>query len=268
VRLMGGGLIVRSTPGHGTVFEVSIPAQVGRSGAAQREETRGHALTLAPGQPAYRILVVDDHDDSRLLLMDLLTSLGLTVRGARDGEEAIATWLVWQPHFIFLDLRLPRRTGLDVAQHIRETAQAAPPTIVAVSASGFDTDRAAALAAGCNDFIRKPFQDTEIIDSMRHHLGMRFTAVRVDTSLASPHVPADAIDSAALAVLSDDLLAMLEHASIEGNPRRIAAAIAEIGLHAPALAVPLQALADQFAFDVILEAIRAAQKARDSHDTV
>ena len=151
---------------------------------------------------------------------------------------------------------------------LRETAQAAPPTIVAVSASGFDTDRAAALAAGCNDFIRKPFQDTEIIDSMRHHLGMRFTAVRVDTSLASPHVPADAIDSAALAVLSDDLLAMLEHASIEGNPRRIAAAIAEIGLRAPALAVPLQALADQFAFDVILEAIRAAQKARDSHDIV
>ena len=69
---MGGGLIVRSTLGHGTVFEVSIPAQVARAGAVQREETRGHALTLAPGQPAYRILVVDDHDDSRLLLMDLL----------------------------------------------------------------------------------------------------------------------------------------------------------------------------------------------------
>src|SRR5262249_20844545 len=104
VRLMGGGLTLRSTLGHGTVFGVCIPVKIAPAGVAQRAEIRGSALTLAPGQPGYRILVVDDHDDNRQFLMALLTSLGLTVRGARDGDEAIAVWWVWQPHFIFLDL--------------------------------------------------------------------------------------------------------------------------------------------------------------------
>ena len=265
VRLMDGTIRVQSTLGHGTVFEVCIPAQIARVGAVQHEAAPVRSLTLAPGEPSYRMLVVDDHDDNRRLLIALLETVGLTVRGARDGDEAIAIALVWRPDLIFLDLRLPRRSGLDVARDICESAPDVPPAIVAVSASAFESDRAAALAAGCSGFIRKPFQDTEIIAALRQHLGVRFVEDSAVAPSAPGFAPASALDPADLAVLSDDMLALLEQASVEGQPQHIAAVIGQIQQHAPLLAERLHALAAQIAFDTILEAVRAAQQTRKAY---
>ncbi|MHC5826941.1 MAG: response regulator, partial [Nostoc sp.] len=76
-------------------------------------------LALAPTEKAYRILVVDDSKESRLLLVKILTPLGFEVREATDGIEAIANWESWQPHLILMDMRMPVMDGYEATRIIK-----------------------------------------------------------------------------------------------------------------------------------------------------
>ena len=263
VQLLGGKLSVSSASGQGAVFTVRIPAQISQIEQAPVEVVPGRVLTLAPGQPEYRVLVVDDHHDNRLLLTAFLASLGLVVYAGRDGEEALQLWQLWQPQLIFLDLRLPKLSGPAVAKQIRATSREAP-VIVALSASGFEADGQAAHAEGFDAFIRKPFHATEIVNALHRQLGARFVEAGAVAPTAVPHLPLS-LHPAMLAGLSSDQLALLEQASIGGNPQQIAAAIAAVKAQHTDLAATLQAHADQVAFDVILQAVRNEQKARGTN---
>ncbi|MBC8164098.1 MAG: response regulator [Roseiflexaceae bacterium] len=263
VGLMGGELRVRSNAGYGTMFAVRIPVQVAQIDDIPHGETLGRATALAPEHAAYRVLVVDNHHDNRRLLTSFLGSLGLNVREARDGEEALAVGEAWQPQLIFLDLRLPRMSGGAVAKQIRETA-AERPVIIALSASGFDENDTEAYAEEFDDFMRKPFQSSEIAEALHRHLG---TGLRnATTSAQAAHELRTMLDMSALASLPDDRLATLERMSIAGNPQQIAAAISAIAPDNAELAAALQTMADQVAFDLILEAVRSAQKAKGSDE--
>ncbi|HEY9641605.1 MAG TPA: PAS domain-containing protein, partial [Coleofasciculaceae cyanobacterium] len=105
VRLMGGEITVESIVGQGTTFSFNIPVQLAQLGwkVSQQQQVVG----LAPNQPAYRILVVDDNLNSRLLITNLLSPLGFEVEVATDGLEAVARWETWRPHLIWMDMRMP-----------------------------------------------------------------------------------------------------------------------------------------------------------------
>lgn len=254
VRLMGGELNVDSTYGHGATFSAHIPVQAVHKEDAPNPTMLKRAMIV---NAHHRVLVVDNHDDNRRLLATFLSSLGLDVREARDGEEAVAISDAWQPQLIFLDLRLPRQNGHNLAQHIHGSA-GSRPIIIALSASGFDRVGPEALAEGFDGFIRKPFQSSDIIEALHHHLGTN----RSDGGTALTQSSTTNIDLAALAALPAEQLATLELVSMEGNPQHIGAAIASIQPHNMALAESLQTLADQVAFDLILHAVRTAQQAK------
>jgi CheY-like chemotaxis protein len=116
---MGGDITVSSTPGIGSKFAFDI--QIGL--ACPREmpinQIKSQILSLAPTEKAYRILVVDDAKESRLLLVKILTSLGFEVREATDGVEAVSNWESWQPHLIFMDMRMPIMDGYEATRIIK-----------------------------------------------------------------------------------------------------------------------------------------------------
>ncbi|MEH2322196.1 MAG: ATP-binding protein [Nostoc sp.] len=119
VQLMGGDITVSSIPGVGSKFAFNIQIALACPTEIPTNQIRYQILALAPTEKAYRILVVDDSKESRMLLVKILTSIGFEVREATDGSEAVANWESWQPHLIFMDMRMPVMDGYEATRIIK-----------------------------------------------------------------------------------------------------------------------------------------------------
>ncbi|HKZ78648.1 MAG TPA: response regulator [Pyrinomonadaceae bacterium] len=118
------------------------------------------SLENAPGQ--FTILVVDDFDDTRLLLRTWLERKGFRVIEAEDGSQAVAQAEVECPDLIIMDVEMPELDGLAATREIRSVRKLENVPVLAVSAYGADQFREAALAAGCNDYVSTPFEPEEL----------------------------------------------------------------------------------------------------------
>jgi signal transduction histidine kinase/DNA-binding response OmpR family regulator len=174
VSLMGGrGISLKSQPGEGATFRFSLPTH-----AIAPEQESFHApsrqiVGLQPGQPTYRILVVDDREDSRHFLVDLLTPLGFQVQEASDGEGAIVLSESWFPDLIWMDMNMPVLDGGSAAKHIKASGQRSP-VIIGLTGSNLAEDRMTAFSYDCDDIILKPARTEVIFEKMAQYLGVRY----------------------------------------------------------------------------------------------
>jgi GAF domain-containing protein/DNA-binding response OmpR family regulator/HPt (histidine-containing phosphotransfer) domain-containing protein len=174
VKLMGGDISVTSTVGIGTIFNFHIQVKPGESSAIQPVKIEQRIIGLAPGQRNYRILVVEDKWANRQLLVQLLLPLGFEVKEAADGQEAIALLESWSPDLIWMDMRMPVMDGYAATKAIRAKNWTKPPIIIALTANAFEEERMIALSIGCDDFVRKPFQENTILEKIAEYLGVRY----------------------------------------------------------------------------------------------
>jgi two-component system, cell cycle response regulator DivK len=117
------------------------------------------------------VLVVDDFDDTRLLLRTWFERRGFRVVEAADGVEAIRRAETEAPDLIIMDMQMPQLDGLSATRRIRGLRSLDTVPIVAVSAYGADQYREQALAAGCNEYVSTPFEPATlegIIRSLVH----------------------------------------------------------------------------------------------------
>ncbi len=122
---------------------------------------------VAEGLPT--ILLVEDFDDTRLMMKLWLVKNGYRVLEAETGEEAISVAQREQPDLIIMDVMMPGMNGLDATQRIREYQALRRTPIVAVSAYGADEYRSVAIGAGCNEYVSTPFEPrllAELIKSL------------------------------------------------------------------------------------------------------
>jgi signal transduction histidine kinase/CheY-like chemotaxis protein len=186
VRLMGGSIELQSQLGRGSCFRIQIRVVVLPAHAGLGTLARDRVSGLAPGQPRYRILIAEDHEESRLLLRGLLAPLQLSVREVATGEEALTQFRDWRPDLIFMDIRMPVLDGLRAARTIKASEGGGKTKIVAVTAHALEEEKAQILASGFDGFIRKPYTDADIYDALELHLGARFvfsseTKIRVSS---------------------------------------------------------------------------------------
>ena len=254
VELMGGTIAVHSTPGQGSCFAVELPVI-----HAEGTETlvtmvdRGRVIGLVPGQPEYRILIVEDEPDNRLLLEQLLEPLGFPVRTAENGRAGVALFQEWHPHFIWMDRRMPEMDGLEATRQIRVMEGGWEVKIVAVTASVFREQRRDVLAAGLDDMVSKPFRPAEIYDCLARHLGVRYLyAEEVAETPAAPLCPE------MLAALPAALRQELVEALICLDTARIDAAIAQVSREDAALGQVLAQHAERLAFAPLLRALETS----------
>ena len=123
LQLMGGDLTVSSVVGKGSTFTFDIQVALADATDAQTIPAKRKVTGLAPNQPEYRILVVDDRFESRLVMVTLFTSIGFLVREAENGREAIALWESWEPHLIWMDMRMPVMDGYEATRQIKAREQ-------------------------------------------------------------------------------------------------------------------------------------------------
>ncbi|OQX17104.1 MAG: hypothetical protein BWK76_10670 [Desulfobulbaceae bacterium A2] len=255
VELMGGEIGVAGEPGRGSEFYFEIPVAVLPVEEFPAEARHGRVIGLAGGQPRYRLLIAEDQPESRLLLRKLLESFGFDLREAVNGEEAVALFQEWRPHLIFMDIRMPVMDGLETTQKIKAIDAGAETKIVAVTAHALEEERREILAAGCDDFIRKPYRDMEILDALTKHLGVRF----VREEEAAPPPIAVQLNAVALARLPDGLLKALEQALVRIDIAAVDGAVEDIRACNIPLADALAPLARDSEFGRILRLIRDAR---------
>ena len=173
-RLMGGDITVTSRLGEGSIFRFEITVGRGKESDFSEKSRQRRVIGLENGQGAPRILVADDKPDNRNLLVKLLGTVGFEVREAVNGREAIEIFESWQPHFIWMDIRMPVMGGLEATRHIKATDRGKSTIIAALTASALQGERESILAAGCDDFVRKPYREHEIFNVMKEHLGLKY----------------------------------------------------------------------------------------------
>jgi signal transduction histidine kinase/CheY-like chemotaxis protein len=247
-----------------TVVIFDIQAQIAAGVHPRPAERR--ILALASGQPRYRILIVDDKSDNRKLLVKLLEPLGFEVREASNGQIAIQVWQAWQPHLIWMDMRMPAMNGIEVTRRIRaaSSADALPPKIVALSASSLKEEQLAAQAAGCDDFMQKPFRESDIFTTISQQIGVRYIyddEIYADEQV-SETLPSDnqLYHSTGFAQLSPQLLADLEAATLRLQWDQILALIDQIQVQDRDLADLLTRTVHNFHYNQILQAIQATKE--------
>jgi PAS domain S-box-containing protein len=172
--LMSGTITATSTFGQGSTFRVEIQVRLAKASDMSIAPIQRRVIGLAPEQPNYRILVIDNEPENCYLLFKLLTHVGFEVQTAQDGEEGIRVWQEWHPHLIWMDIRMSGMNGYQATQQLRSTTEGQSVIIIALSAQASTGDRALAIQAGCNDFLSKPFQENDLFAKMEEYLGVKY----------------------------------------------------------------------------------------------
>ncbi|HEY9628300.1 MAG TPA: PAS domain S-box protein [Coleofasciculaceae cyanobacterium] len=261
VETMGGTLAVSSQLGKGTLFLFEIQATVadvvGSSPCLQ-------VVGLEPHQSQYRILVVDDKFTNRQLLIKLLAPLGFELREASNGKEAIAIWSEWEPHLIWIDMRMPIMDGYEATKQIKSTTKGQATAVIALTASALEEQKAIVLSAGCDDFIRKPFQEADIFETMQKHIGVRY--IYAESAIGRhPAEPSRQPSLAAaqwlepLRALPTGLIEQMVQALCHVDMDTLTRLIDQIKTMNPGLASVLQKQIDNFEYEQVLRAIQAIE---------
>jgi signal transduction histidine kinase/DNA-binding response OmpR family regulator len=261
VQLMGGDISVKSVVGKGSIFAFDI--QVSLAEMTQLPQLSSQRVKcLAPDQPIYRLLIVDDNQDHRQCLIKLLKPLGFEIQQVENGQQGIAIWESWCPHIIFMDMQMPIMDGYEATREIkrreqfkwgdRENHLPSHTKIIALTAYAFEEQRQAMISAGCDDFISKPFSEEEIFVQLTKHLGVRYIYFEPGIVNQNKDVKSRSLTPEDLATMPDAWIQKLHTAAKECNDESILQLLAQIPTQFPTLIQVLTQLTYNFRFDEII----------------
>ena len=250
-RMMGGDLTVTSEAGKGSIFHFEFEATPGREAEVAATAPERRVVALAPGQPARRVLVVDDRDTNRDLLARMLTDVGFVTREATAGAEAVVAFEEWRPDVILMDMMMPGLDGREATRQIKATPAGQRTPIVMVSAGAMDENRAEALACGADGFIRKPFREEEILGELRRVLGVQYAYEDSETAATQAEAAAPSLDRGTVQGLPRDLVDAMRAATESGDMAQMLGVIDQVAALDDPLAQGLRKLAAQYDYDAL-----------------
>ncbi|MGA9379935.1 MAG: ATP-binding protein, partial [Phormidium sp.] len=252
VKLMGGEIIVESQLGAGSTFTFNILAKLAPETEKNISLNTRQVICLEPNQPTYRILVAEDIKENRQLLVKLLVPLGFEVREAENGQEAITIWESWQPHLIWMDMRMPVMDGYEATRRIKAHPQGKNTVIIALTASVFEEQQPAILKAGCNDFMPKPFRSEVLLEKIAKYLGVRYIYAD-DSQSMTEHSQIPELTTESLNVMSQEWIGKLYQAAAAVDDQLIMELVQEIPETDINLANSLTDLVNNFRLDIIFK---------------
>ncbi|MEO0538458.1 MAG: response regulator [Cyanobacteria bacterium P01_A01_bin.123] len=193
VRLMGSEIRVQSKLNQGSQFSFEIAVPVAS------EQEIPHASTLDPDIMGYagkrcRLLIVDDREDNRSVLINVLKPLGFEIAEADDGQQALEQLQHQSFDLVIMDLAMPVMDGYTCLKHVRQSATLAQQKVIASSASVSQQDRQLALDAGADDFLPKPIDMSELLTMLAHQLELEWQyAADAAPTAAEDAAPAEAL---------------------------------------------------------------------------
>jgi CheY-like chemotaxis protein len=251
VRMMGGDITVTSREGQGSIFRFEVGIRKGSESDIKKRSPKQRVMGLEPGQDIPRILVAEDIETSRTLLVKILKTVGFQVQEAANGREAVEIFHKWQPNFIWMDIRMPVMDGLEATRCIKETETGKSTVVAAITAHALEEERERILAAGCDDFVRKPYREHEIFEVMAKHLGLNYVYEK-EGEETEPVKPDVELHPEQLATLPEDLLSELYQAVIRLDTVRTLALIEKVAEQDAAIGDALRTLAKNLDYGRLL----------------
>jgi PAS domain S-box-containing protein len=243
-RMMGGEISVASQPGRGSTFRLEVPLRPVSSIEVRRR--RGRVIGLQPGQATCRVLVADDREENREVLARMLESAGFEVRQVSNGQEAISLFVAWHPRVILMDMRMPGMDGAEAIRRLRTLRGGGDVKIVSITASAFEEDRQAALAAGADAFIAKPFQEMDLFAKIGALARVKYLhSGPASSAVMSRSAPSAVLSACLPRPLIESMLVAVHAADLE----RLMDLIAAAEKVAPSAAAHLRRLAEKFDYD-------------------
>lgn len=259
VQLLGGQITLNSTPGKGTLFRVELPVELADPNQVPHAKNRDarEVVGLAPGQPRYRILIVEDQRENQLLLSRLMSELGLDTKLAENGKQGIELFQSWQPDLIWMDKQMPVMDGIEAAKSIRRLPNGQKVKIVAVTASAFMEQQQEMLDAGMDDFVRKPYRFDEIYACLARQLQLEYAYTSQEVEKETP-----ATDQLVtmLTSIPRELRRTLSQELISLNSTGIAEIIQQISGIDAELAKTLSQAAENFDYPAILQWLEESEQ--------
>jgi CheY-like chemotaxis protein len=249
---MGGTITVASTPAKGALFTFTVQAQIAESVELAALTSSRRVVALAPNQPPYRILVVEDQWTNRRLLVKLLATLGFEVQEAENGQEAVFLWQSWRPHLIWMDMRMPVMDGYEATRRIKASPEGQTTIIIALTASAFEEERSAILACGCEDFVRKPFQEQVLLDKMVEHLGVHYLYQQEQEPI-SITTPEEVFTPDMLSIMPSEWIAALHQAALRTDEKQILQLLEQIPHADRIIAITIEEWVNNYRCDKILD---------------
>jgi adenylate cyclase len=268
ILLMGGDIKVCSQLNQGSSFSFYIQANIPEALNEQIPKLTQRVIYLAPNQPEYRILIADDHAESRQFMVQLFSSIGFQVKTAENGSQAISAWSIWNPHLILMDMQMPIMNGKEACKHIKSHSQGQTTTIFALTANTFIEDENLARLSGFDEFISKPVQTNILLEKVKTCLGLSYT-YKNSTETASllekhnqdqiiPLMNADL--HMFLSQMPASWLKNLAYAASTCNDNLIFRLTKELSPEQTLLIQTINNLANEFQFDKILELVELAKR--------
>ncbi|MBW4543416.1 MAG: response regulator [Symplocastrum torsivum CPER-KK1] len=173
VQMMGGKLQVKSTLGAGSSFwlDLEMPKAL--------QEVKPVPIDLSKNIIGFKgreqkILVVDDRQENRSFLINLLEPIGFKLMHASNGEEGLDKAKAFQPDLIITDVLMPVMDGFEMTRHLRKLPKFKDTIVIASSANVSNCKQQTSLEAGCNDFIPKPIQAEGLLKKIQSYLDLEW----------------------------------------------------------------------------------------------
>ncbi len=209
--LMGGDITVSSELEKGSIFTFQVEIREGNSDAVEKNTTKG-VIGIDQGEMTYRILVVDDKQDNLKVAATLLKLVGFETNEAVNGEDAIQKFETWNPHLILMDMRMPVMDGYEATKRIKSTEKGKQTPIIALTASTFEDELKKINSLGIQGYIRKPFRENELFNTIGKILGINYIYEN-DTPILANKYSSDSLALAEdIAQLPNNLLLKMQNA--------------------------------------------------------
>ena len=255
--LMGGEISVKSTVGKGSVFTIDVEIKVLDSEVRGASNAK-HVIGIDKPKDTYRVLVVDDKEENRQVIVNFLQLVGFRTNEAINGEDAISKFEQWNPHLILMDIRMPVMDGYEAIRKIKATEKGKQTPVIAVTSSAIDDEKNKTFALEIQGWVRKPFHENELFASIGKALGIEYIyEEEITEGTLSKYLDINAAIEEDIAQLQDHLVSKMRNAVVVADFHLLIELIKTIESGNPELARHLLSKAKDYDYNYLQNILTA-----------